>query len=243
MSALLEGYIKELTSRQNDFLETVGAPNHDVYEPKLSIGAPNFNYFPRYMYFYYVRINENGRLKVSHFYYVNGDRTNPQTWQVIPYNKFSLENIVTQLAENARKTVPDDPPPCTQINFKDILWRRKSYIAIFFDEDSWNFIKKFDQNSAIVFLTEKGTLKPIENYTFFDAMDLDIRIQSEEVKSAIIFVNHMKADEAGTDLIQGQSRAYQFNMVLNAKFEDGTDAPLQVIFDPGGTNQGPALQP
>ncbi|MGZ8284687.1 MAG: hypothetical protein ACXW27_02390 [Allosphingosinicella sp.] len=242
MNRLLQGYVDGLIASRDKAFVDQGLVNYDIFEPRLTAGTTNYTYFPRYMYFLYLRLNDNGKLKVSHFYYVEGDRTKPDTWPVIPYSKLGFETILRKLALNARSAKPIDPPPCDQINFKDILWRRKSYIVFFLDEPHWAFSKKDSTKSPLVFLTEKNG-KWVENYTFFDAMELDVKLSDTESGTAILFVNHMKADESGVDLGPGERRDYQFNMFLKVMFEDGTDAPIDIIIDPGGTNQGPPLDP
>jgi hypothetical protein len=193
------------------------------------------------MYFYYVRINIDGTLKVSHFWYVDGDRNDSSTWKTIPWQKPKLEAIVRTLARNASKSAPSDPPPCDQINFKDIVWRQKSYLVVFFDELNWKFVKKSATSDPIVFITNKSGRKVVENHTFFDALELEVDFGPNDVRSAVVFINHMKADDDGNDL-GDYSEEFSFNMVLGAKFADGSDAPLTVIFDPGGTNTGPPIE-
>jgi len=243
--AALNAYFQAVIIEQEKQLAASGLGNHNVFEERLRNRLfPNFKKEPKFMYFYYVRINDNGKLKVSHYWYVDGDRTNYITWKTIPWDKGTLEGIALTLAKNARKSlIQQDPQPCDQINFKGIEWRQKSYIVIFFDEASWKFLKKAGASSPIVFLTDKDGTTAVENHTFFDALELDVEFSPTDTRSAVAFINHMKSDDDGTDIAPGDREEFQFNMFLGAEFEDGTDAPLTVIFDPGGTNQGPPIDP
>lgn len=235
-----QGYFKSLFYRRRT--------NRSVYEKRLHVPHhPKFNYTPRYMYFYYVKIDSDGKLKVTHFYYVDGDRKDPRTWKEIPNDKGKLEEIVHDLAINAREATPNNPPPCDQINFEGIKWRRKSYIAIFFDEANWTFYEK-GSGPGVLFLTRKKGKRMTDNHSFFDALDLDIEIVNENDPSimddctGIAFINHMKRAD-GEDLEENENEPFQFNMFLNVKFLNGTGSPMDVIFDPGGTNTGPPLEP
>ena len=62
-------------------------------------------------------------------------------------------------------------------------------------------------------------------------------------RSAIVFVNHMKGDDDGNDLGDRVKQPFQFEMYLDVAFASGTAVPMTVIFDPDGTNMGPAQSP
>jgi hypothetical protein len=247
-------FIGLLADERVKFAVREGVTNHGVYEERLSATpnpVQNFDYVPRCMYFYYVRIDASGKLKISHFFHVDGDINDKSTWQPIPYDRATLETIVQTLAKNARRLAPTAPPPLPQINFKNIVWDRKGYIAIFVDEANWSFHEKGNTQPAVIFDPAKGS---VENHSFFDAMNMRItmpvrRPPGTDTRSAIVFVNHLKEDEAGTDLGSGlpagqiKTENFQFEMFLSVAFADGTDAPMTVIFDPGGTNQGPPEMP
>jgi hypothetical protein len=246
--------LQQVALGRSQFARSAGVTNHGIYEQRLSAAAgpvKNFEYIPHCMYFYYVRIDASGKLKIAHYFYVLGDVTDPTTWNAIPYDQPTLEGIVKTLAKNARRKIPTAPPPLPEINFKDIIWDRKGYIAIFVDEANWSFHDSDDIEPAVIFNAVNGS---VENHAFFDAMNLRIQMPvrhppGTDTRSAIVFVNHMKSDEDGTDLGYGlpagqyAREKFEFEMFLGVTFTGGSDAPMTVIFDPGGTNQGPPLEP
>jgi hypothetical protein len=91
----------------------------------------------------------------------------------------------------------------------------------------------------------------MENHTFFDALDVPVTMPIrnprpgeaiEDERSAVVFINHLKADDIGNDLGAGAGQFFQFKMFFSVKFADGTDG-MTVVLDPGGTNMGPPLPP
>jgi hypothetical protein len=259
----LDFLIEQFEARQNEYaLSGAGAPNHDVYEQRLT--DPNFPAFkavPHMVYFYYVRVDNDGRLRVVHYRYVDGDINDPNTWQPIEYSEARLKPIVELLAKNARPGAPRprNPEPDPDENFENIEWNRKSYVAIFIDEANWKFHKFPHQDSAVVFITEpKNGVTGTENHAFFDAMDFEITmpindpnapVAQFDERSAIVFINHMKRDERGTDLGHGlppgetEEQFFQFKLFLDVAFATGSGVPMTVILDPGGTNMGPPVPP
>lgn len=248
-------YYTKLTADQQRCARKCGAINHDIYERRLNRKKyPKHNLTPHSMYFYYVRINEDGGLVVDHYFYVDGNKCDPKTWKQIPYKRKPLKKLITRLAHNARPSVwPKDPPRLLgERNFKNIKWRHKSYVVIFVDEGKWEFCERANGNSAVTFIVKEGGKVGTPNHTFFDAMDFRIKLPIRNPKpggpftdkrSAILFINHMKADDAGTDLAQGQDEPYEFKMFLDVKFAKGGDAPMVVVLDPGGENGGPSVPP
>ena len=243
-----------------------GEINHDVYEKRL--GKKNYKYMPRCIYFYYVRMDRDGKLRVDHYFYVKGkyddpvNPTHPETWKQIKPHEIPC--IIQELAMNARpgKGKKKDPPKLPdEQNFNRIKWKRKSYIAIFVDEANW-VLHKSAKLPAVVFNTDNPTKDPVkenergkricENHTFFDADDLDIKmpvrdkdgnIVGSDTRTAVYFINHMKKNDAGDDLEAGDPDEFKFNIFFDVKFAEGYDAPMTVIFDPGSENQGPPLKP
>lgn len=245
----LDQYIGEYAERQSQAAAALGATNHNIHETKL--GSPGFTDVPRCMFFYYVRVNTDGTLEVSHYFYPNGDPEDSRTWKPIDHDRDALTTLVRNLARNARPGAPQPKnPPQIGKNFEDIAWDRKSYIAIFFDEHNWKFHKFSSggtEDPAVVFITEKKNGKTgTANHSFFDAMDLDINMslfdyEPADVRSAIAFINHMKGDEDGND-IGAEQQFFQFKMFLDVNFASGAKA-LTVIIDPDGNNLGPPNPP
>jgi hypothetical protein len=244
--------IGQFEARQNEIALQTGKINHDIYEPRL--GTPNFTDVPRCMFFFYLRVDTDGKLTVDHYFYVDGDKNDPETWQEIPYYAKDLNDLVQRLAVNARPLRKGDsrvrdPEREAAHNFQGPDWTRRSYVAIFLDEANWKFHKFPDLDSAVVFITEeKNGKKGTENHSFFDAIDLPIEMPiaggpAKDTRSAIVFINHMKGDEAGADLGDGVREFFQFKMFVDVTFASGPGVPMTVIFDPDGTNLGPPLQP
>jgi hypothetical protein len=219
------------------------SPNDDIFTPKFRT-SPEYDYAPRMIYFYYVSVNDNGSLRVSHYEYHEDDpefADDPVLkWKEIPRNRPELEKICLKLAINARER--GSSPPETGRNFKRVRWTRVSYIMAFFDEPHWNLYRKPSDGSCVVFLTRKGSTDFIPNHSFYDAMDLEVPFSPTDIRSAVAFINHLKRDDMGTTLgYDGttETQDFQFNLLLNVNFDDGTSSPMDIIIDPGGTNQGP----
>lgn len=245
----IDDLLDQFRVSQDQVARGAGALNHDIYEQRLAVGTPGFTDVPHCMFFYYMRVDRDGRLRVVHYRYVDGDPEDSSTWQPIPYYKEGLEQLVTKLAKNARPSGLKDPRPDAEENFQNIHWDRKSYIAIFLDEAHWKFHKFGVQDSAVVFITEpKNGKTGTPNHSFFDAMDFELDMPiaggpASDQRSAIVFVNHMKGDDQGTDLVEGQEEFFQFKMFVDVAFASGHSVPMTVIFDPDGTNLGPPQAP
>jgi ubiquitin-protein ligase len=242
-----------------------GAENHDIYDKRLTEPDPQkFKEYrdpPYSMYFYYVRVNNSGRLVIDHYFYANGDEDDPTTWEPIRYDENVLRGLVTRLANNARPTGPKKPPRIGKGNFNKTPWVRKAYVAIFLEEANWNLRKKPSDGSesAITFIVEEGNKVGLPNHSFFDAIDLAITMPirrprpggpTEDTRSAIVFVNHMKRDEDGIDLghedpnnSKYEKQEFVFKLIVNVNAEMPDDPPTVFIIDPGGTNEGPPLPP
>ena len=243
----LDDYIETLSERQQQAL-AVPVTNHGIGEGRL--GDPNYPAFqavPCSMYFYYVRLNSNGKLYVTHHFYPGGDPsdpTNPGPWSPIPRDRQGLTDLVRELAIGARLGTL----PIIGNDFQNVEWHRKSYVAVFVDEVNWKLHRLTSGDPSIVFITEpKDGRTGTDNHSFFDAMDLDIEMPiagtgATDIRSAVVFINHMKVDEAGNDLQLGDTQFYQFKMFFDVAFASGA-AGMTVIFDPGGTNEGPPLPP
>lgn len=224
-----------------------GAINHDIYEPRLTAAGgpvPRFDYVPHCIYFYYVRIDNNGKLRIDHYLDADGPLDDPTQWRPIPYS--SVPERLHALAINGRPgTEVKDPPKLPNHNFDGIKWRRKSYIAVFLDEVNWRFHTRDGGKAAWVFKAEPP-MTP--NHSFFDAKDVKLTLPNSftgrtDSRSALYFINHMKRNEAGDDLIEGDEQVFEFEMFLKVQFAEATTNTLTVILDPTGTNQGPPETP
>lgn len=231
-----------------------------IYQKRLTNPEfPRFAGTPHILFFYYLRIDMDGRLRVDHYRYVDGDVLDPATWQPIEYSESNLREIVTRLAKNARPggPRPKRPPRDRDVNFENLEWNRKCYVAIYIEEANWKFHKFPVDNSAIMFVTttQDGTV-PAPNFSFFDAIDFEIEMPitrprrngpTSDSRSAIVFVNHLKRDAEGNalggDNGEPEEQKFEFKMFVKVNFSQGDSAPMTVIFDPGGTNMGPPVPP
>jgi hypothetical protein len=239
--ALVEEAVEEQLSAA-----PVGAINHDIYELRLTQvpPTPGYAYIPSCIYFYYVRVDNSGKLRIDHYFDCNGPIADPTQWQPIPYADVPAR--LFNLAMNARPgTVNKNPPTLPDHNFDNIVWRRKSYIAFYFDEANWHFHTRGGARSAVVFKVGP-TVYP--NHSFFDAQDVVLDMPNvfhggTDQRSALFFVNHMKRNEAGDEFILPESQTFEFEMFLKVQFAEASTNTLTVIFDPTGTNQGPPETP
>lgn len=250
----LDTFVGGLATLQQELVAATGAVNYPIDTVRL--GDANYPYHqevPCSIYFYYIRVNTDGKLHVTHFFYPDGDPSdvnnpaNPDDWPAIPRDRLVLEGILRDLALNARQQNPTNPPPIGT-RFENIRWRRKSYLAFFIDEVNWKLHKLANTDPCIVFITEpKDGVTGLANHTFFDALELDVEMPinggpASDLRSAVVFINHMKADDAGNDLGAGGGQFFQFKMFFDVAFAGGGNG-MTVIFDPGGTNEGPSVPP
>jgi hypothetical protein len=214
--------------------QAAGLARHSVYEKRLTETPnpwPGFEKEPHTVYFYYVRLDTDGRLRVKHYTQFSA--------AAIPHA--SLQTVVQGLVDNVRNETNN--PPRDGKNFENIEWTRKSYIAFFVDEENWSLHTNGDPLDGIRF---DNSTTP--NHTFFDAKDLTVTVRNRRSgaltqRSAIAFVNHMKRDDNGNDLVLGDRQPFKFEMIFDVKFADASNAPIIVIFDPDGTNVGPPVPP
>lgn len=263
MIEAIDTYLSNFKSEQERYASALGGINHDVYEKRLKLREwPKFDLTPHSMYFYYVRINSDGRLLIDHYFYVDGDEADTETWKEIPYDKEGLQALVKKLAINARpprRGETRNPLPRQHGDFRKTRWVHKAYIAIFFDEAHWSLRKQGSSSSAVTFVIDEGGQKRTPNHSFFDAIDLPITMPinngagppREDTRSAIVFINHMKGDESGRDVGRDQNgndlpeerQEFKFSIILDVKSTVPDDPPTVFIIDPGGENGGPSVPP
>jgi hypothetical protein len=222
-----------------------GGTNHDVYARRLlSTGHSDFKYEPRCIYFYYVRIDEDGRVRIDNYFYPNGPRKNPSRWRPIAYD--DVPKILKKLAINGRPRKNKKPRPSFGDTFEDVVWNRRAYIGIFFDEANWAFHRRSNGKAAVVCNVTSGA-KP--NGSFFDAQDLTFMMKNKKTgrkdkRSAIFFINHMKYENKGQDCDIGDMElSYKFDFYMRVRYSKTDYSVMTVVLDPGGTNQGPPQQP
>jgi hypothetical protein len=212
---------------------TSGLRRASVYDQALTAvpQRPNYDKVPWSAYFYYVRLDTDGRLRVKHYFYDKGAE--------IPHA--SLPVVGQMLVDRVR--AGDPTLPMIGRNFERVVWQRKSYIIFFVDEENWTLHKNGNPLDGIRF-----DHSPTPNHTFFDAVDLQVTVTNATSgavtqRSAIAFINHMKRNAQGEDLLQDEAQAFKFDIIFDVKFADQSSAPMVVIFDPDGTNLGGAIPP
>jgi hypothetical protein len=224
-----------------------GGALQSIYDQRLGDPGnyPKHQYVPHCIYFFYVRVNGNGAIKVDHYFYFEGPPDDPSRWTEIPYA--AVDEKIKMLAYNARPLGNGNPAPLPAHNFDNIVLRRKSYVAFFLDEGHWAFHKRQGPTAryAMIFNQVKAG---IDNYSFFDGKDLEFMMDitgtggSQDLRTGIVLVNHMK-DANGDDLKDIDHPRFAFDMYFDVAFVDPSSTKLTVIFDPGGTNQGPPETP
>lgn len=221
-------------------LPLASASGARVYEEKLRRIPPDPKYalVPHMIYFYYVRIDTDGKLKVDHYTYEPGGAIPPTT----------IQARVQHLVDRVRGVNNDPMVIHTGSNFEDIKWERISYIAFFVDEEHWTLHQDGSGLEGVRFVSNVGGAYP--NHTFYDADDFLIRVQNATSgavthRSAIAFINHMKKNANGDPLGEHgpEEQKFKFEMLFDVKFAHTSTVGMTVIFDPDGTNTGPPIGP
>jgi len=241
MLPLTSLYIDRLVARQ--LLNTAKGTNHDIYDRRLTAAVPwpPYAVVPRCIYFYYMVVDNDNKLKVDHYFYNMGpDLNNPVQWDHIPYDR--VPAIIDALASQGRTGAATPGTLLPDNNFRKIVWDHRSYVAVVVDESNWNLHRRSSGNSALVFNVDK----PGEpNRSFFDALDIDVHVTDSkgnvDTRSGVYFVNHMMMDSQGTTL--NTAELMYFDMYFAVNFNDRAATPITVIVDPTGTNQGPPTPP
>jgi hypothetical protein len=241
-------YLTELIKKQDLAAELNGEVNHPVRSDRMGKPGqyPKHQKVPRCIYFYYVRYIPDVGLDVRHYFYPGGphdDRANPPqgtTWRPIPNTRAGLEQPLKDLIANAR--VDGNAFPRVGQDFQNIKWYRKSYIAVFIDDEAWKLHRHpLTGKDAIVFLTDAARGPAgAANYSFFDAEVLDLTVGGRQ-RPVFVCINHMTTDDAGTDVATSQH--FVFEVLLRADFKGVATAPITIILDPDGNNMGPPIGP
>ena len=179
-------------------------------------------------------IDTDGKVKVDHYEYEPGYRIYPNM----------MQGELQYLVDNARGD--NDSPRPNGENFEKIVWKRKSYIAFFADEEFWMLHNNKPGSEGVRFVTD--IIGTFPNYTFYDADDYLLEVTNKTTgkttkRSAIAFVNHMKRNQGGDDLIKGDFQPFKFEIIFDVKFAHTSQVGMTVIFDPDGTNEGPPIGP
>lgn len=226
------------TELKADFVD----PDLSIYDTKY--GNAPYDYTPHCIYFYYLRINEDGALAVDHYLYGQDQQgeysANRDDWQ--PIAPEAVADLTRELAINARpRTTVKSPPKLPDHNFNNMRWDRRSHLVIFLDEKMWTFHRK---DQGIPAVTVKALGGPSEaNVSFFDAEDLTVEIDGPtDRRSAVRLINHMKSNASG-ETLGDELIDYKLDFYVSVAFAVADERSLTVIFDPPGGNQGPPGQP
>lgn len=196
-------------------------PGASVYKHKLA--SPKYDKVPHTIYYYYLRVEADGRLIVWHYFH--------QAVNQIEY--VALEAAVQDVAQRALAgTLPKEGE-----NFELVEWKHKSYIVFVIDEEHWDY----PQTRDAIFIDGP-------NHTFFDAKNFSVTITDPQTgaprqRPAVAMINHMKENDQGGDLPLGKRQPFKFSVVFNVRFTNRPSGGMIVIFDPDGTNVGPPLPP
>jgi hypothetical protein len=209
--------------------------NYSVFTSRLNeVTHPNFSYVPRWVYFYYIKVNAAGHLEVKHYLYWEKDAAGQ--YLPIPNDDAKLAAIAKDLADRAR--IGDDTYRLASANFQNVIWnKKKSYIMSFFDHARWNVHGRDDAREGVVF----NDATP--NFSFFDAKKLPVTLQGGDQRYVLSIINHMKRNAAGDDLLLNEQIKYKFDFVVDIGYSTIDAPPVLMILDPGGTNQGTSDAP
>jgi hypothetical protein len=223
-----------------EVIDRLGRPDMSIYKKKF--GKAPYNYTPHCIYFYYVRINEDGGLAVDHYIYGHNDsgkyKKDPKYW--VPIKPSEVRVLTKKLALNARPLGKKIPKRIGR-NFEEIIWTRRAHIVFFFDEKKWAFHTEASKVPAVIFKADAPGCSP--NHAFFDAEDMVIKFGPGDKRSAVRFINHMTKNEAGELFGEKERADYKMDFLLRVDFAKEGKKRLTVIFDPPGGNQGPPDQP
>jgi hypothetical protein len=199
--------------------EFIGA---DPYTRRLPPN-PHPDQLPFCMYYIHATLDGNSVDDIKHYYHDNGN-------DPILYN--DTEALVKRLADNA--SLRDHVPPHHGSGFKNMLWRRRSYLAFVVDHPEY----KVWSGKGIEFNNKDGALP---NHTFFDAKDFTVNLKKPDGstvgRTAFVCINYMIGSN-GSKLPDGAREKFSFALLLRK-----LDFPEPFKYDPGGTNQGPPVDP
>jgi hypothetical protein len=190
-----------------------GATNLGNYDTKRL--DRNFRSPPACVYFYYIIWDKKEkRWKALHYYRTFGSAQ-------IEYE--DIYPILVDLIENARDEIDNQLPPPSGAEFEYIVWTRKSYFAIFVDDDRI----KLEPNGLSIWSPGE------DNYSFFDAKQL-----TYDDRALVYCINHIKKNEQGSNLGYA-SQQFKFKLTTTPDLPWFSRRPP----DSGGTNMGPPVPP
>lgn len=212
---------------------------------------------PHCIFFFYFRIDTDGKLRVTHYFFQPDGK--PIT---------DLEACITLVAQYARdkkwnNANGQEPTMSKYANFKEIKFQRISYTVIFVDDVHWDFLLDSNYDPVIPFHKQKDGIGYHPNFSFYNARVHKIPMPKnggQDTRHALSMLNLLlreSGDELGCDLPypETEEQPFAFDLVLRVTFANADEydqygkptstdpSRLTVIFDPGGTNLGPPLPP
>lgn len=250
---------EDLAAIETAGLKIANWPQYPLYHDPANGGGhnaddplPSGSLPPYCMYFYYLRIDQDGMLRVTHYYF--NDASDPIK---------NLDQLITAIAIFARTQRWDGslgkrPEMLRFANFKHIEYNRISYVVYFLDEANWDFL--LDNGKPVVpFHVKKGSQPCEPNYSFYDANVYPIEMPksaTSDTRHALVMTNLMQNKDGKTLTKEDGEQHFAFDLLLRVKFAnaneydqngqpmpDTDDRRLTVNFDPGGTNLGPPIPP
>jgi hypothetical protein len=204
---------------------------------------------------FYIGFNK-GRLATTQIQYPR-DPADEDADQLpaIPYG--DVGKIVTSMLPDLRQW--KEPTNATRVgwNFSNnkMVWRHRAHWVFVFDSPQWTFLKENDDPSnklpsPIVFRDGPGRNpnKAFYNGKHIGPLELDgkkaaayqlVNYHTSQKPPAV--PQNMPRDVREHLLCEGQILEYKFDIYLRLWF-NATDA-ITVIFDPGGSNEGPTMPP
>lgn len=229
----------------------------DIFTPKRNV--TNYMRVPRVVTFYYLSLNDVGALDAREYVFFKkkneatpdpGDNQNDDDSKYAPIPYEDLPDVVADLIKNARDG--GNKPRARPVgDFQGLKWKRRSYFVLFFDEAYWKIYERSTgKDTPILFqiVAKPGSPTPLPNHTFYDADFLDTFVNDSggtpRREKFFCFVNYMKSDATGnTEVGATNPQYFNFHLVLEVTMAGAGNANVVVFLDPGGTNQGPPLEP
>ena len=202
---------------------------------------------PKYIYFVYLRVNENQKLFAEHYYDKLAGR--------------SVEQAERDLLKNARPGNGTLRPILTGFDVFDFQ-DRPCYVSMVIDEKDWHFYPHpIDADIPAIILRRNKVVQlqngeiVIEdyspNYSFFCYERTQVEAPDGKQKSAIRFINFFKKDKFGNAEYvrnpphsipeQKKQNRYCFDIYIRMPVEKGdshSDGWATVIFDPPSPPRG-----
>jgi|TARA_R100001244_G_scaffold6593_19_gene8092 hypothetical protein len=217
-------------------------PSRDIMDVKR--GTPAFPELPAYVYLYRIKFGPDGELRVDHMlYYEEAPSGKPEDRPRIAHG--DVPAIVTGLL--AGTLASQDPSNDLGANFehKGKHWNRLCYLAFVIDHPKWSFCDLEDDPKLppAVFHRCIGSQPTGKNMSFFDGAVETISVGGKD-RTLFYCINHWRNKHGKwPPKLDRPNFKESYKYDLYTKFDFGAQAPVILIFDPGGDNNGPPVPP